>query len=98
MLFVVCATDKTDILPTRPNSIAPRSAGSHDVDVVTASALGADDGRFLSAAYSYRRKERAAVDSFTRNDPYHLNSVSGNVQIHRYNKKRGLPITSRGTD
>ena len=33
--------------------------------------------------------------SITRNDPYHLNSVWGNVQIHRYNKKLGLPITSR---
>ena len=36
----------------------------------------------------------AAVDAFTRSDPYHVYGVWDRVQIHRYNKKRGTPIVS----
>jgi len=35
---------------------------------------------------------RAAVDAFTRSDPYHVNRVWETVQIHAYNKKRGSPM------
>jgi uncharacterized protein len=104
MLFVVYATDKTDILPTRAkfyraHRVHLDQAGSHDVDVVTAGTLVADDGEIpVGSIFVVDAKDRAAVDSFTRSDPYHLNSVWGNVQIHRYNKKRGVPITSRRTD
>jgi hypothetical protein len=32
---------------------------------------------------------RAAVDAFTRSDPYHINGGWERVSIHGYNKKRG---------
>jgi hypothetical protein len=49
MLFVVHAIDKTDILPTRAkfyrlHRVHLDEAEKHDVDVVTAGTLVADDG------------------------------------------------------
>src|SRR2546423_8479333 len=81
MLFVVYATDKTDILPTRAkfyraHRVHLDQAGSHDVDVVTAGTLVADDGEIpVGSIFVVDAKDGAAVDSFTRSDPYHLNSV-----------------------
>jgi uncharacterized protein YciI len=40
-------------------------------------------------------KDRAAVDAFTKSDPYHVNGVWGGVDVHRYNRKRGTPIVSK---
>jgi len=95
MLFVVHATDKKDILPTRAkfyrdHRIHLDKAGDHDVGVVTAGTLVADDGETpVGSIFVIDAKNRAAVDAFTRSDPYHLNGVWGTVQIHGYNKKRG---------
>jgi hypothetical protein len=89
MLFVVHAIDKRDILPTRAkfyraHRIHLDESAKHRVDVLTAGTLFVIDA-----------KDRAAVDAFTRSDPYHVNGVWGAVQIHGYNKKRGTPFETR---
>ena len=101
MLFVVHAIDKRDILPTRAkfyraHRIHLDEAGSHDVGVVTAGTLVADDGETpVGSIFVIDARDRATVDAFTRSDPYHVNGVWETVQIHGYNKKRGTPIQSR---
>jgi uncharacterized protein len=101
MLFVVHAVDKKDILPTRAkhyraHRIHLDRAEEHHVDVVTAGTLVADDGETpVGSVFVIDAKDRAAVDAFTRSDPYAQNGVWERIQIHRYNKKRGNPIASR---
>ncbi len=101
MLFVVHALDRENILPTRAkhyraHRIHLDRAEEHHVDVVTAGTLVADDGETpVGSIFVIDAAGRAAVDAFTRSDPYHLNGVWERVQIHRYNKKRGTPITGR---
>jgi uncharacterized protein YciI len=103
MLFVVHAVDKRDNLPTRAkfyraHRVHLDEAEKHDVDVVTAGTLVADDGETpVGSVFVVDARDRAAVDAFTRSDPYHVNHVWETVQIHGYNKKRGTPITSRRT-
>jgi len=101
MLFVVHALDKKDILPTRAkhyrdHRIHLDHAEVHAVGVVTAGTLVADDGETpVGSIFVIDAADRAAVDAFTRSDPYHLSGVWERVTIHRYNKKRGTPIMSR---
>jgi uncharacterized protein len=101
MLFVVYAIDKRDILPTRAkfyraHRVHLDESAKHHVDVVTAGTLVADDGETpCGSIFVIDAKDRAAVDAFTRSDPYHANGVWGSVQIHGYNKKRGTAIASR---
>ena len=101
MLFVVHALDKKDILPTRAkhyrdHRIHLDESAKHHVDVVTAGTLVADDGETpVGSVFVIDAKDRAAVDAFTRSDPYHVNGVWDRVVTHRYNKKRGTAIASR---
>src|SRR5580658_5497055 len=102
MLFVVHALDKKDILPVRAKHYRDhrihldRSEAAYAVDVVTAGTLVADDGETpIGSIFVIDAKNRAAVDAFTRSDPYHLNGVWEQVDIHRYNKKRGTAIASK---
>jgi len=101
MLFVVHALDKPDILPTRAkfyraHRIHLDEAVKHDVDVVTAGTLVADDGETpVGSVFVVDARDRAAIDRFVRSDPYHLNGVWGRLDIHGYNKKRGTPISSK---
>jgi len=101
MLFVVHALDKKDILPTRAkhyraHRIHLDRAEDHAVDVITAGTLVDDDGETpVGSIFVIDAANRAAVDAFTRSDPYHLNGVWERVSIHGYNKKRGTPIVSR---
>jgi uncharacterized protein YciI len=101
MLFVVHALDKENILPTRAkhyraHRIHLDRAEDHAVEVVTAGTLVAEDGETPAGSiFVIDAATRAAVDAFTRSDPYHLNGVWERVQIHRYNKKRGTPYASR---
>ena len=103
MLFVIHATDTRDGMPTRAkfyraHRIHLDQAERYGVDVVTAGTLVADDGETpVGSIFVIDAKDRAAVDAFTRSDPYHVNKVWGTVQIHGYNKKRGTPIQSRRT-
>jgi len=101
MLFVVHATDKPGLLPTRAkhyrdHRIHLDKAGDHHVGVATAGTLVADDGETpVGSIFVVDAQDRATVDAFVRSDPYHVNGVWGAVQIHVYNKKRGTPIPSR---
>ena len=101
MLFVVHALDKKDILPTRAKHYRAHrvhldKAADYDVDVVTAGTLVADDSETpVGSIFVVDAADRAAVDAFTKSDPYHVNGVWERVAIHRYNKKRGTPIASR---
>jgi uncharacterized protein YciI len=101
MLFVVHALDKRDILPTRAkhyraHRIHLDRAEDHSVDVITAGTLVDDDGETpVGSIFVIDAASRAAVDAFTRSDPYHLNGVWERVSIHGYNKKRGTPIISK---
>jgi uncharacterized protein YciI len=73
-------------------------AERHNVDVVTAGTLVADDGETpAGSVFVVDAKDRATVDAFVRSDPYHVNKVWETVQVHGYNKKRGTPIASRRT-
>jgi uncharacterized protein len=100
MLYVVHALDKKDILPLRAkhyrdHRIHLDRAEDHAVDVVTAGTLVAEDGETpVGSIFVIDAADRAAVDAFTRSDPYHSNGVWDRVAIHRYNKKRGTPIAS----
>jgi uncharacterized protein YciI len=101
MLFVIHATDFKDGMDTRAkfyraHRIHLDQAERYNVDVVTAGTLVGDDGETpVGSIFVIDAKDRAAVDAFTRSDPYHVNKVWERVQIHRYNKKRGTPILSR---
>src|SRR5215470_4447002 len=98
MLFVVHATDRPDALPTRAHyyrahRIHLDQADAHNVDVVTAGTLVADDGETpVGSIFVIDARDRASVDAFVRSDPYHVNGVWGTVQVNVYNKKRGTPI------
>jgi uncharacterized protein len=101
MLFVVHALDKKDILPTRAkhyraHRIHLDRAEEHAVDVITAGTLVDNDGETpVGSIFVIDAADRAAVDAFTRSDPYHTNGVWERVSIHGYNKKRGTPIIGR---
>ena len=101
MLFVVHALDKKDMLPTRAkhyrdHRIHLDRAEEHNVDVITAGTLVADDGETpVGSVFVIDAADRAAAAAFTRTDPYHQNGVWERVNIHRYNKKRGTPIATR---
>jgi uncharacterized protein YciI len=101
MLFVVHALDKKDFLPTRAkhyraHRIHLDRAEEHAVDVITAGTLVDDDGETpVGSIFVIDAADRAAVDAFTRSDPYHTNGVWERVSIHGYNKKRGTPIIGR---
>jgi uncharacterized protein len=101
MLYVVHALDKTDMLPVRAKHYRAHrvhldKANDYAVDVVTAGTLLADDGETpVGSVFVIDAEDRAAVDAFTRSDPYHVNGVWSGVDIHRYNKKRGTPIVAR---
>jgi uncharacterized protein len=100
MLFVIHAVDKADGMPIRAkfyraHRIHLDQAERHNVDVVTAGTLVADDGETpAGSVFVIDAKDRATVDAFVRSDPYHVNKVWETVQIHGYNKKRGTPIAS----
>jgi hypothetical protein len=101
MLFVVHALDKKAMMPVRAkhyrdHRIHLDKSAAHGVDVVTAGTLLADDGETPAGSiFVIDAADRAAVDAFTKSDPYHLNGVWERVEVHRYNKKRGTPIASQ---
>ena len=97
MLFVIHATDRKDAIATRAkhyraHRIHLDQAESHAVNVVTAGTLVADDAETpVGSLFVVEAASRAAVDAFTRSDPYHVNHVWETVRIHAYNRKRGSP-------
>jgi hypothetical protein len=92
--FVVHAVDRPDALATRAkhyraHRIHLDQAGQHGVAVVTAGTLVAADSETpVGSLFILEAKDRAAIDTFTNSDPYHLNGVWERVDVHYYNKKR----------
>jgi uncharacterized protein YciI len=95
MLFVVHALDRQDGLTTRAkNYRAHRShldhAESEGLQVVSAGPLVADDGESpIGSLLVFEASDRNAVESFLSADPYKVNGVWDQVQIHAYVKRRG---------
>jgi uncharacterized protein YciI len=92
--FVIHAVDRPDALATRAkhyrdHRIHLDRAADRGVSVVTAGTLVAADGETpVGSLFILEAANRAAVDAFTGSDPYHLNGVWQNVDVHYYNKKR----------
>ena len=95
MFFVIHATDKPDALQTRAkfyrvHRVHLEEGDRHGVKVLMAGPLVADDGETpVGSLFVIEANDRAAVDAFTRSDPYHVNGVWQNVDIHYFNKKIG---------
>ena len=95
MQYVVHAMDKKDIMPLRAkhfreHRVHLNESEKHGVAVVTAGTLIDDDGETPTGSlFVVEATDRAAVDAFTRSDPYHVNGVWESVEIHAYIKKRG---------
>ena len=93
--FVIHAMDKNDGLRTRAkfyraHRVHLDEAGTHGVVVLTAGPLVAEDGETpVGSLFIVEAKDRAAVETFTRSDPYHVNNVWEKIEIHYYRKKRG---------
>jgi uncharacterized protein len=95
VFFVIHATDKKDALPQRAKYYRAHrthldEAATQGVNVLMAGPLVADDGESpVGSLFVLEAKDRAAVDAFTRSDPYQVNGVWDRVDIHYFNKKRG---------
>jgi uncharacterized protein YciI len=95
LFFVIHATDRKDALPTRAKYYRAHRAHLDEADrqgvsVLMAGPLVADDGETpVGSLFVLEAKDRAAVDAFTRSDPYQVNRVWENVDVHYFNKKRG---------
>jgi uncharacterized protein len=95
MQFVIHAMDRKDGLNTRAKFYRAHrmhldEARAHQVGVVTAGTLVADDGETpIGSLFVVEAADLAAVDAFRRSDPYHLNGVWETVEVHSYHKKRG---------
>jgi uncharacterized protein YciI len=95
MLFVIHAMDKKDAINTRAKHYRAHRQHLDDstkqgVTVVTAGPFVADDNETpIGSLFIVDAKDRAAVQAFTRTDPYHVNGVWDAVEIHAYHKKRG---------
>ena len=79
---------KKDIPATRAKHYLPTASISskeeHAVEVVTADVLVADDGETpVGCIFIVDAADRAAVEAFTRSDPYRINGVWEWVAIHR---------------
>ena len=56
---------------------------------MTAGTLVAPDGETpVGSLFILEAANRAAIDAFTASDPYHVNRVWENVEVHYYRKKR----------
>jgi uncharacterized protein YciI len=95
MFFVIHATDRKDALSERAKHYRAHrthldQADGHGVTVLMAGPLVADDGESpVGSLFVLEAKDRAAIDAFTRSDPYHVNGVWERVDTHYFNKKRG---------
>jgi uncharacterized protein YciI len=95
MLYVIHATDRPEALPMRAKFYREHrthldEAPKQGVSVVMAGPLVGDDGETPNGSlFILEAPNRAAVDVFTRSDPYCVNGVWQTIDIHTFNKKRG---------
>src|SRR5262249_47533624 len=94
MHFVIHAVDKPGIIETRAKLSRPHrqhldESRKHGVEIFTAGSLVDEDGETpVGSLFVVEAKDRAAVDAFTRSDPYHVHRVWDRVDVHYYRKKR----------
>jgi hypothetical protein len=94
MHFVIHAVDRPGIIEERAKHFRAHrihldESRRHGVDIFTAGPLVAEDGETpVGSLFIIEAKDRAAVDAFTRSDPYFVNGVWGRVDVHYYRKKR----------
>jgi uncharacterized protein YciI len=94
MHFVIHAIDKPNIIDTRAKHYRAHrvhldESGKHGVQILTAGPLVAEDGETpVGSLFVVEAKDRAAVDAFTRTDPYQVNGVWQTVDVHYYRRKR----------
>ena len=95
MHFVIHATDKENAIQWRAKHYREHrvhldKSATHGVTVLMAGPLVADDGETpVGSLFVVEANDRAAVDAFTRSDPYYVNGVWERIDIHYFNKKRG---------
>ncbi|HEY1543497.1 MAG TPA: YciI family protein [Xanthobacteraceae bacterium] len=94
MHFVIHAVDKPDIIATRAKHFRAHrvhldESRKHGVEIFTAGPLVDEDGETpVGSLFIIEATDRAAVDAFTRSDPYFVNGVWERVDVHYYRKKR----------
>lgn len=94
MHFVIHAIDKPNIIDTRAKHYRSHrvhldESGKHGVQILTAGPLVAEDGETpVGSLFVVEAQDRAAVDAFTRTDPYQVNGVWQTVDVHYYRRKR----------
>jgi uncharacterized protein YciI len=92
--FVIHAVDRPDALATRAkfyraHRVHLDEASRHGVGVMTAGTLVAPDGETpVGSLFILEADNRAAIDAFTASDPYRVNRVWENVEVHYYRKQR----------
>ena len=42
----------------------------------------------VGSLFVVETKDRAAIDAFTRRDPYHVHGVWARIDVHHYRRKR----------
>jgi len=95
MFFVIHATDKPDAITMRAKHFREHrihldKADTQGITVLMAGSLVADDGETpVGSLFVVEAKDRAAVDAFTRSDPYCAHDVWERIDVHYFNKKRG---------
>jgi uncharacterized protein YciI len=94
MHFVIHAVDKSGIIETRAKHFRAHrvhldQSRMNGVDIFTAGSLVDEDGETpVGSLFIVEANDRAAVDAFTRSDPYFVNGVWERVDVHYYRKKR----------
>jgi len=94
MHFVIHAIDKPNILETRARHYRAHrvhldESTKYGVQIVSAGPLVAEDGETpVGSLFVVEAKDRAAIDAFTRSDPYHVHGVWARIDVHYYRKKR----------
>jgi uncharacterized protein YciI len=95
MLFVIHAMDRKDAITTRAKHYRAHrqhldDSGKYKVHIVTAGPVVADDGETpIGSLFIVEAHDRKAVNAFTDSDPYKMNGVWQDIEVHAYKRKRG---------
>src|SRR5436309_1226532 len=84
------AIDKPGIIETRArhwraHRIHLDESGKYGVQIVSAGPLVAEDGETpVGSLFVVEANDRAAIDAFTRTDPYSVHGVWQTIDVHYY--------------
>jgi len=94
-LFAIYAVDRPNALALRLEHDAARRAYVEEqeqagIKVVLSGPLQSDNGEeMLGSLVVIEAPSRAAADHFVANDPFTLERVWGDIQIHRFHRRKG---------